>query len=232
MPGFGVPLASVGHLGRLRGALGRYRDGAGPGHLELSFAAATDLVATLVAPGRPDLEHLRALAVTVPELGELVSCAADAAEQAVDGVTRGLWRELGLRSSPPCWTEAERETARLVFACACAPDAGSGPERLGRSLRSIAAPRFAVLLCDQLSENEGAWRRALAERYESVRHRCARRNTWRRGGLAELLRSDPESRHAVSARIERWLIRDGDPALLGGELEAALVHSRTPARLA
>lgn len=232
MPGLGVPLAAVGHLGRLRGARGRYQDGAGPDQLELGFAAAADLVATVVQPGRPDLERLRGLAVAVPELGELISCAADAAARAVTSTIRGLWQMLGLRSDPPRWSQAERETARLVFACACVPDTGADAQRLGRSLRSIAAPRFAALLSDQLGENEGAWRRALTVRYESVRHRCARRTTWRRGGLAELLRADPDAHHAVTVRLERWLARGADPAMLAAELEAALVHLRTPARLA
>ncbi|HEY6526570.1 MAG TPA: hypothetical protein VIY10_22480, partial [Solirubrobacteraceae bacterium] len=70
------------------------------------------------------------------------------------------------------------------------------------------------------------------DRYESVRHRCARRTTWRSLGLSDLLRGDELSRTAVTRRLERWMADGGLLPTLAGELEAAIVHARTPARFA
>jgi hypothetical protein len=50
--------------------------------------------------------------------------------------------------------------------------------------------------------------------------------------LAELIRTDDSARSAVTVRLERWIAGGGQPATLAGELEAALVHSRTPSRFA
>ena len=230
-----LPPEAIPYLRSLRVALSLYRSHGSAQQLEGAFGAAVALVSTLATPsaaGRPDLEQMRALTAALPEFGELVSAAAGEAERAVCAGTAGLWRALGLRSAPPAWTGPEREAARMVFACACAPAQQSPPTRLQDGLRALAAGRFAELLCRELAESEDAWTRALGDRYDSVRHRCARRTTWRSLGLSELLRTDDVSRQALSARLERWIASGGMMPALGAELEAALVHARTPARFA
>jgi hypothetical protein len=243
-PGLGIRLAAqldlelppqaLPHLQQLRAALTRYHALDAAPELVGAFAAATAMVGTMVVHSgrRPDLEQMRRLVTTVPDFGELVSCAADEAERAVCAGTASLWRSLGLRSTAPTWSLAERDAAKMVFACACAPTTHSNPARLQGGLRALAAPRFAALLCRELAESEEAWTRALGERYESVRHRCARRTTWRSLGLSELVRGDDVSRRAVATRLERWMANGGLLPALAGELEAAIVHARTPARFA
>jgi hypothetical protein len=229
-----LPPQAIPHLLELRRAMARYRTATGAPELVGAFAAATAMVGTMIAHSgeRPDLEEMRRLAKTVPEFGDLVSCAADEAERVVCAGATGMWRSLGLRSTAPAWSPSEREAARMVFACACAPAIHTNPDRLQGGLRALAAPRFAALLCRELAESEEAWSRALGDRYESVRHRCARRTTWRSLGLSELLRGDEDSRRAVTTRLERWLANGGLLPMLAGELEAAIVHARTPARFA
>jgi hypothetical protein len=229
-----LPPEALPHLLALRAALGRYRTSAAPAELSGAFPAASAMIATMLTSvdGRPELEQLRRLAHTLPEFGELLSAAAGEAERAVCAGAVGVWRALGLRSTAPSWTPAERDAARMVFACACAPAMRMDPGRFQAGLRAVAAPRFAELLCRELAESEEAWTRALGDRYESVRHRCARRTTWRSLGLSDLLRGDDTSRKAVTTRLERWMADGGLLGALAGELEAAIVHARTPARFA
>jgi hypothetical protein len=229
-----LPPEALPHLLALRAALGRYRTSAAPTELSGAFPAAGAMIATMLTSvdGRPELEQLRRLAHTLPEFGELLSAAAGEAERAVCAGAVGVWRTLGLRSTAPSWTPAEHDAARMVFACACAPAMRMDPGRFQAGLRAVAAPRFAELLCRELAESEDAWTRALGDRYESVRHRCARRTTWRSLGLSDLLRGDETSRKAVTTRLERWMADGGLLGTLAGELEAAIVHARTPARFA
>jgi hypothetical protein len=233
-PGVALPPEALPHLLALRSSLARYRTTAAPAELSGAFPAAGAMIATMVTSvdGRPELEQLRRLADTLPEFGELLSTAAGEAERAVCAGTAGVWRTLGLRSTAPSWTASERDAARMVFACACAPAMRMDPVRFQTGLRAVAAPRFAALLCRELAESEEAWTRALGDRYESVRHRCARRTTWRSLGLTDLLRGDEISRKAVTVRLERWMADGGALGTLAGELEAAIVHARTPARFA
>jgi len=230
-----LPPEAAPQLHRLRDALARYRARSAPAELEGGFAAATAIVSALNGPrgsARADLEEMRALARALPEFGELLSSAAGEAQRLVFAGTAELWGALGLRSATPAWTSAEWETARMVFACACTPAAQTNPARLQAGLRSLAAARFAELLGQELADSEEAWTRALADRYESVRHRCAPRTARRSRGLSELLRSDERARQAVVARLERWLTAGARLGALADELEAAVVHARTPARLA
>ncbi|MGZ4175769.1 MAG: hypothetical protein ACXVSE_09550 [Solirubrobacteraceae bacterium] len=229
-----LPPEAIPHLFQLRTALGRYRATGSAAELSGAFPAAGGVIGTLQVPagGRPDLEQLRRLAETLPEFGELLSSAAGEAERVVCAGTIGVWRRLGLRSAAPTWTPGERDAARMVFACACAPSVPMDPVRFQAGLRTLAAPRFADLLCRELAQSEDAWTRALGDRYESVRHRCARRTTWRSLGLSDLLRGDEISRAAVTRRLERWVADGGLVATLAAELEAAIVHARTPARFA
>ena len=122
----------------------------------------------------------------------------------------------------------------MLFACACAaqPLSADLRVRVPGGLRGLAAGRLARRLCEELADGEAIWQRALGERYESVRHRYARRTAWRSRGLSELLRADEDTQHAVRARLERWLADGGSIDTLGSELEAALVHERTPAKFA
>jgi hypothetical protein len=233
--GLALPPEAAAQLDRLREALARYRVRSVPGELESGFAAATAIVTTLSGSAvsvRADLEQMRRLSRALPEFGELLSSAAGEAERLVFAGTAELWSALGLRSLAPAWTSAEWETARMVFACACTPAAQTNPVRLQTGLRSLAAGRFADLLGEELADSEAAWIRALGDRYESVRHRCAPRTTWRSRGLSELLRADESTRLAVVARLERWLTGGARLSGLADELEAAVVHARTPARLA
>jgi hypothetical protein len=229
-----LPPEALPHLQELRAALGRYRTTGAPAELSGAFPAASALVGTMVrsVDGRPELAQLRHLADTLPEFGDLLTAATGEAERVICAGTTGVWGALGLRSTAPSWSPAERDAARMVFACACAPALRMDPVRFQAGLRAVAAPRFAELLCRELAESEEAWTRALRDRYESVRHRCARRTTWRSLGLADLLRGDEMSRKAVTRRLERWMADGGLLPTLAAELEAAIVHARTPARFA
>jgi len=238
-----LPASAAPQLARLRGALRRYRDHRVPGALEAAFAAAATIVAaadmgpdgSVPSPGpgaRADIERLRSLALAIPDLGELLSCAADEAERAVEGGIALLWSTIGLRGTAPSWTSQEWQAARMVFACACAPAPAPSPARLRESLRTLAAARFASAMCDAFAIDEAPWRRALGDRYDSVRHRCAHRTTWRSRGLAERLRTDDAARTALTARLERWICAGGEAPLLPSELEAALVHASARPRFA
>ena len=230
-----IPPQAAGYLRQLHDALALHAAGTAPGALETAFAAAGALLATVasVRPGeRPDLAEMRRLADALPEFGSFLSCAADEAGQVVAAGTAALWRALDLTSPPPAWTPGEHEAARMLFACALAPFQDASPARLQTGLRSLAAARIAEALATALTAAEEPWASALGGRYASVRHRCAPRTTWRSRGLSDLLSVDPSSRQAVAARLEQWLIAGGDRAGLAGELEAALVHARTPARFA
>jgi hypothetical protein len=230
-----LPSGAEPYLQQLRDALARHAAGSAPDGLQRAFAAAGAVIAgiaTLGPGGRPDLEEMRRLARALPEFGAFLSCAADEAARIVAGGAAELWRALGLASSPPAWTPAEHEGARMLFACALAPGHQASPARLRTGLRSLAAGRIARLLTAELAAGEEPWMAALVDRYASVRHRCAPRTTWRSRGLSDLLRLDEVSRQAVAARLESWLCGGGDLAGLGPELEAALVHARTPARFA
>jgi hypothetical protein len=234
-PQLALPPVAFPFLVRLREALACYRAYGTPADLQAGFNAAAAVIATVVQPqagGRADLEEMRRLARTVPEFGDLLSCAAAEAERAVCAGSGGVWSALGLRSAAPAWSPAEREAARMVFACACAPSAQADGARMQDGLRAVAAARFAELLCRELTGSEEAWTRALGRRYDSVRHRCAPRTTWRSRGLSELVRTDDVTRRALAIRLERWLAAGGSLATLADELEAALVHARTPARFA
>jgi hypothetical protein len=229
-----LPPEAIAHLFQLRAALGRYRATGSATELAAAFPAASGVIGALQGPagGRPELEQLRRLAQTLPEFGELLSSAVAEAERIVCAGTIGVWQWLGLRSAAPTWTPGERDAARMVFACACAPAMEFEPGRFQAGLRALAAPRFAQLLCREFAGSEAAWTRALGDRYESVRHRCAPRTSWRSLGLSDLLRDDEIARGAVTRRLERWMADGGLMATLAGELEAAIVHARTPARFA
>jgi hypothetical protein len=230
---------ALSHVAPLRAALAGYRRSADLTFLDAAFAAAQGLIAGLPWLGsqaRPELEELRWVARTVPEFDELLTVAAGEAERAICTALLDAWVSLGLRAAQPGWTATELESARMLFACTCAiPQPGEfapgTARRIPTGLRSLAAGRMALALTGELARDEDLWRRTLGPRYDSVRHRYARRTTWRDRGLADLL-SDEATHRAVKRRLERWLTDGGRLPALSGELEAALVHERTPARFA
>src|SRR6202012_3036022 len=118
-----LPPEAVPHLLALRAALARYRTSAAPVELSGAFPPAGAVIGAMVTSvgGRPELEQPRRLADALPEFGELLSAAAGEAERVVCAGAAGVWQTLGLRSTAPSWTHAERDAARMVFACACAP---------------------------------------------------------------------------------------------------------------
>lgn len=226
---------ALAQLGPLRTALAAYRRSGDAVYLDLAFAAARGLIATLPWVGvrpRPELEELRWVTRTVPEFSELLSSAADEAEIAISSGLLQTWRALGLRRGPPDWTRPEVESARVLFAWMCAAGPSAPTERVPAGLRGLTAVRAALQLTAELAADERLWKRALGQHYDSVRHRYARRTTWRNRGLADLVRDNGGVQRAVSARLERWLTEGARLPTLAGELEAALVHERTPVRFA
>ena len=138
-----LPPEAVPHLLALRAALARYRTTAAPTELSGAFPAAGAVIGAMVTSvdGRPELEQLRRLADTVPEFGELLSAAAGEAERVVCAGTAGVWGALGLRSTAPAWTPAERDAARMVFACACAPAMAANVAIAAKNVRvMLSAP--------------------------------------------------------------------------------------------
>ena len=154
------------------------------------------------------------------------------AAESVARTAVALWEDLGLRSAPPHWGPDEHEAARTVLACACAVPGATAPEWLPGSLRRVSAGRIAQLLAGELARGEAIWRRTLGDGYGSLRHRCAPRTVLRSRGLSELLRGDASCREAVAERLEVWVAAGGTLSTLPGVLEAAVVHARTPSRLA
>jgi hypothetical protein len=220
---------------RLHVAVTGHEQSGDPRDLDEGFVLARELLSGLM---RSDVEEpagideLRRLVEDLPQLGALLDHAADTAGGAVERSCAEMFVKLEVTSRAPHWTAAERDTARMVFAYACGPVTAKSPEWLARSLRRISAPRIAAQLCAELSRREGVWKAALGDGYASLRHRCAPRTVVRSRGLADLLRADGDCRSAVTARLERWVISGGGLEDLPRELEAAVVHVRTPARLA
>jgi len=224
------------HVGALRRALARYEAGAAGASLDEAFALAAGAVARIRgerAQEPPDVEEVQALFEELPDFELLVVLAvAQAAQSAARGGAE-VWRAMALGGEPPRWSDVECARARLLVACACAPHDARGAAWLRPKLLGLAAERWASLIVEQLSAvDEQWWRRALSERYESVFTRCAPRTTWRTRGLAGLPASDERTRALLKTRLGRWLAEGGAPERLAGELEAALVQGRTPARMA
>lgn len=221
--------------GRLQAAVVRHEESGDPHNLDEGFVLARELLSGLM---RSDVEQpagideLRRLVDDLPPLAGLLDRAADTAGDAIERSCADTFVALEVAARAPRWSPAERDTARMVFAYACGPVTAKSPEWLARSLRRISAPRIAAQLCEELSRSEAVWRAALGDGYTSLRHRCAPRTALRSRGLADLLRADPACRAAVTASLERWVISGGVLTDLPRELEAAVVHVRTPARLA
>ncbi|HLI60072.1 MAG TPA: hypothetical protein VKV21_10460 [Solirubrobacteraceae bacterium] len=220
---------------QLQAAVDSHERSGDPRDLDAGFVLARRLLAGLMRPDidRPaGIDELRRLVDELPALGGLLDRAADTAGEAIERSCGTLFASLQIARRAPRWSAAERDTARMVFAYACGPVTATSPEWLARSLRRISAPRIAAAICEELSRREVVWRAALGDGYASLRHRCAPRTALRSRGLAELLRGDAGCRRAVTARLEQWVIAGGAVETLPQELEAAVVHARTPSRLA
>ena len=220
---------------RLALAVVGHKESGDPRHLDEGFLLARELLTGLMRAdvGEPaGIDQLRRLVDDLPPLSGLLDRAAGTAGEAIESSCAQMFLALDVTGGAPRWSLAERDTARMVFAYACGPVTAKSPEWLARSLRRISAPQIAAHLTAELSRSEGVWRAALGDGYASLRHRCAPRTVLRSRGLVDMLRADADCAVAVTARLERWVISGGDLEALPRELEAAVVHVRTPARLA
>lgn len=219
-----------------RMALARFQASGSPLALDQAFAAVAAAVAALRddrAREPASADEVRRLMAQLPEFEQLVTAAVAQAEQAVHAGACRLWDWFGLRSRPPAWDEGERAGARLLVACACAPLANHGATRLRARLLRLAAQRWARLLTSELcGADETVWQRALADRYESVHRRYAPRGKWRTRRLCDLFAADANTTAALQKRLTDWLAEDCDFEDLPETIEAAIVATRTPARLA
>jgi hypothetical protein len=220
----------------LRAAVAAYQHGGSLAQLDQAFLAAAGVVATLRgerAAQPPSVEEVSELFARLPEFERLVAIAVGEADRSARDAGARLWQSFGLRSDPPRWSDEERWRAALLVACACAPLSGHGRGWLRERLLSLAAARWARLLVRELqTADEALWIHALGPRYASVHRRCAPRSNWRTLGLSDLVRSDPRVGESLQQRLAGWLAGGGSFEVLPAELEAALVHGRTPARLA
>jgi hypothetical protein len=220
----------------LRLALERYEQARSVRALDMAFAAAARAVAERRgdrAGEPPELSELRTLFEELPDYERLVEVAVAETERSVQAAGARLWSWFGLSTEPPRWNDGERARARLLVACACAPLDDQVARWLGPRLLKLAADRWAALLSAELrTADEDLWRRVLGDRYESVWRRCAPRGRWRTRELADLLAKDDAVVVAMQGRLAHWLAEGGHPERLRDEVEAALVHGRTPDRLA
>jgi hypothetical protein len=219
----------------LRVALHGYSLSRSPAVLDQAFGAAGVAIAALRgerAREPVDVSEIESLIVRLPEFELLLSLAADETQRAAHQEGRRLWAWFGFRSAPPAWEEAERSAAQVLIACACARIERFDPVALRLGLLRPAAQRWADRIAEELRKaDEQVWRRALGDRYESVRLRYAHRTRLRVRELAELFRTDTTTVVALRERLARWVAAGCDLDALPLELEAAFAGTRTPARL-
>jgi hypothetical protein len=236
--GFGPPERSrAGHpVPALRAALDRYEDARSGRALDVAFAAAAAAVAQVRGPRAnepPEVSEVRVLFEQLPDYERLVEVAVSETERSVEAAGARLWEWFGLSSDPPRWNSGERDRARLLVACACAPLDSQVAVWLGPRLLKLAADRWAGLLVAELRRaDEDLWRRVLGERYESVWRRFAPRGRWRSRELADLMAGDDDVADGMQRQLSRWLAEGGHVERLPEQVEAAFVHTRTPDRLA
>ncbi len=205
--------------------------------LDEAFAAAAVAVAALRgerAGVPPDVEEVRRLFERLPDFERLVSLAAGEADRAAAAGGARVWQWFGFPGSAPRWDEAELSRARLLVACACAPLDGRG----GSVARPEASPpgRGPLGRADRRRAAHGGRGVVAGRRSGSATSRCGNAArpapAWRVRGLAVLVTSDERTRETLRARLERWLAAGAELERLPGELEASLVQSRTPPRVA
>jgi hypothetical protein len=233
-----VPMSTelTGGLVALRTAVSEFEQTGSSDALDAAFAAAGEAVRRVRgahADEPADATEARSLLGRLPELEQFAAVAVSAAGHATDAAAVRLWGAVGLTSRPPQWDADERSGARILVACACAPYERRGPPWLVPRLLRLAAPRWAALLAADLRDcDERRWELLLGARYASVRQRYAPRTKRRTGGVAEVVAGDERTLEAVRTRLARWLAAGPDPSTIAEELEAAIVSTRTPARLA
>ncbi len=223
-------------LAALRTAVSELEQTGSADALDAAFAAAGEAVrhARGARANEPaDATEARVLLDRLPELERFATVAVSAAGDATDAAVARLWDALGLDSRPPRWDADERAGARTLIACACAPYERRGPAWVVPRLLRLAAPRWGAVLAEDLRRSdERHWEHALGSRYASVRQRYAPRTKRRTGGVAEVVAGDERTLEALRIRLARWLAVGPDPATIAEEIEAAIVSTRTPARLA
>jgi hypothetical protein len=235
---FGPPERSrAGHpVPALRAALDSYEKARSGRALDVAFAAAAAAVADVRGPRAnvpPEVSEVRILFEQLPDYERLVEVAVSETERSVEAAGARLWAWFGLDSDPPRWNSGERDRARLLVACACAPLDSQVAVWLGPRLLKLAADRWAGLLVGELRRaDEDLWRRVLGERYESVWRRFAPRGRWRTRELADLMAGDDDVAGGMQRQLSRWLAEGGHIERLPEQVEAAFVHTRTPDRLA
>ena len=233
-----VPMSTelTGGLAELRTAVTELEQTGSADALDAAFAAAGEAVrqARGVRANEPaDATEARALLSRLPELEQFATAAVSVAGDATDLAAARLWDGLGLASRPPRWDADERAGARILIACACAPYERRGAAWLVPRLLRLAAPRWAARLAEDLCRSdESHWEHALGARYASVRQRYAPRTKRRTGGVAEVVAGDERTLDALRNRLAPWLAVGPDPSTIAEEIEAAIVSTRTPSRLA
>jgi hypothetical protein len=168
------------------------------------------------------------------EAGEAeVTTAVLEAERAATAAAARLWASFGLRSAPPRWTPFERAGAAALLGHTILPLDQDRAQRTRERLLAIAAERWSQLLVAELgAAGEEPLRRALAERYDSVRARYAPRTRFHTRGLCSLLSTDGATAQAMRRQLVRWQLSGFNLEEIPGRLEAAFVQARSPIRLA
>ena len=183
----------------------------------------------------PDAGEVSWLTFVLPDLRDLARVLVSQAEDAAQTYLDSLWRTLALGTAPPAWGEAERTTAQTLVVFALFSPGGSGLSTPSASLHRMSAERWAAALVNGFGAGEERpWRRALGERYASVRHRCAPGGRFRARSrrLSELLPDENGLGPALRDRLSGWVRSGADPAALGTGFEAAVVHHRTASEYA
>jgi len=222
--------AASAPVAALRAALARHQVEGSSSALDEAFAAAAQAVASLRG-ARADqplsTAEIRSLLVRLPDFRRFVDTAVGEVQRSAQAGAVRVWAWFGLRSAPPGWNEAELDKARMLVAFASCDRPSA--QRLGQRLLALASQRWASLLTDELSAaGEEPWRAALAERYDSVRRRCAPRTRWRMRELGDLLGPGYRTRAVLQERLAAWMATGCDFRRLALELEAAFVQTRTP----
>jgi hypothetical protein len=220
---------------RTREATARFERTASAVAFDEAFGYAHAAVRAVIeadAAGALDVARAQQLRVALPDVAALVDLAAARAARTVSERMRAVWAELGLSSDPPAWSAEERGLAAEIILLGLATATPQEPERLAATLRRLAAARFAARLVHELSAcPDATWQAGLGDAYESVVTRYAPRTPAGRRGLSVLL-TDERVGEELQRRLTAWFAGGAERAQLSVALEAALCHTRTPARVA
>lgn len=174
-------------------------------------------------------------------LGELQPDTPDAwiagavadTERAANAAAAHLWARVGLQGPPPRWNDSERAGARALLASLRGPLGPPEAARIRLRLLGLAAERWSALLVSSLRDaDEEPLRRALGDRYASVRARYAPRTRFSARELSVLLAREGPTTEALRRQLVRWQLDGFDLERLAERVEAAFVQARAPVRLA